>query len=247
MSIIENIIYNSAMKNIVKKIKYFLLAQKEKNLQKKLKRTTKSSFTNKTSKRILGEAADVTFNTETLKKIEEVKTNVSSIVKKTNCNPDELLRYIETTKTPVYRINRADKLLRFLQEEEGLICEQKGIRALYLSIITGRMPRLQTPPMFVLRHGEIEKYYFLHHFYRWYSLKSDLPGFEYEVQQKFKKLFLDDSEDTITKLSMEDIISIKEAITRDNEASDFVLNYTKEIDGSKNVIDKIKNEGSANI
>ena len=60
------------MKNIFKSIKYFLLAQKEKNLQRKLKRTTKSSFTNKSSKRILGEAADVTFNTETLKKIEEV-------------------------------------------------------------------------------------------------------------------------------------------------------------------------------
>ena len=80
------------MKNIFKSIKYFLLAQKEKNLQRKLKRTTKSSFTNKSSKRILGEAADVTFNTETLKKIEEVKANVSAIVKKTNCNPDELLK-----------------------------------------------------------------------------------------------------------------------------------------------------------
>ncbi len=82
MSIIENIIYNSAMKNIVKKSNIFFLHKKKKICKKKLKRTTKSSFTNKTSKRILGEAADVTFNTETLKKIEEVKTNVSSIVKK---------------------------------------------------------------------------------------------------------------------------------------------------------------------
>jgi hypothetical protein len=46
---------------------------------------------------------------------------------------------------------------------------------------------------------------------------------------------------------MEQIISLKEAIARDSEATAFVLEYTKEVDGSKKVLDKIKNEGGANI
>ena len=35
--------------------------------------------------------------------------------------------------------------------------------------------------------------------------------------------------------------------TQDQEATDFVLKYTKSVDGSKNVLDKIKNEGGASV
>jgi hypothetical protein len=101
--------------------------------------------------------------------------------------------------------------------------------------------------MFIMRDGIIDKFYMLHNFYRWYSLKSNLSGFEYKVQKLFKKFLLDNSQNFIKNLTMEDIISLKEAIARDNEASEFVLTYTKQIDGSKKVLNKIKNEGGANI
>lgn len=235
------------MKNLLKNIKYFFLAQKEKNIQNRLKKTTKRSFTNKTSKTIFGTAANVTLNSETQKLIELVKTNVSTIVKRVNCNPEELLNYVKAANTPVYKINNADKLLNLIQEEEGLIYEQEGLTALYLSIITGQGIKFKTPPMFVMRDGEIDKYYLLHHFYRWFSIKSNLPGFEYNIQKKFKQFLIDDSEETIKKFTMEDIIGLKEAIARDQEATDFVLQYTKEIEGSKNVMDKIKTDGSASV
>ena len=101
--------------------------------------------------------------------------------------------------------------------------------------------------MFVMREGVIDKFYMLHNFYRWYSMKAGLPGFEYEVQKLFKKIVLENADYLIKKLSMEKIISLKEAIARDNEASEFVINYTKEVDGSKKVLDKIKNEGGADV
>ncbi len=235
------------MKNIFKEIKYFFLSQQEKNIQNKLKKTTKRSFTNKTSKTIFGTAANVTLNTETQKLIELVKTNVSTIIKKVDCNPEELLNYVKAANTPVYKINNADKLLGFIQEEEGIIYEQEGITALYLSIITGQGIKFKTQPMFILRDGEIDKYYMLHHFYRWYSIKSNLPGFEYSVQKKFKQFIVDNSDEMLKKFTMEDIVALKEAIARDQEATEFVLEYTKQVEGSKNVIDKIKNSGGANI
>ena len=179
--------------------------------------------------------------------IELVKSNVKAIVKKVNCNPEELLNYVKAANTPVYKIKNADKLLAFIHEEEGLIYEQEGFNAFYLSLITSQGIKFRTKPMFVLREGEIDKYYMLHHFYRWFSLKSDLPGFEYQVQKKFKQYLLDNSEQAINKFTMEDIISLKEAIARDQEATEFVLNYTKEVDGSKNVLTKIKNSGGADI
>ncbi len=235
------------MKNIIKKIKYFFLSLQEKNIQNKLKKTTKRSFTNKTSKTIFGTAANVTLNTETQKLVELVKTNVATIIKKVDCNPDELLNYVKAANTPVYKINNADKLLGFIQEEEGIIYEQEGITALYLSIITGQGIKFKTQPMFILRDGEIDKYYMLHHFYRWYSIKSNLPGFEYSVQKKFKQFIVDNSDEMLKKFTMEDIVALKEAIARDQEATEFVLEYTKQVEGSKNVIDKIKNSGGANI
>lgn len=234
------------MSNIFEKIKYYILSQKEKQRKKRLQKYSKNSYTNKTSKRIIGSAADVTLSAETNNIINEVKNNVTSIVKKTNCNPDELLKYIEAAKTPVYKINNADKLLANINEEEGLICEKEGLQALYLSIITGRAISFTTPAMFVLRNGDIDKYYMLHNFYRWYSLKSDLPGFEYKSQKLFK-LYLSNPDIVLKRLSMSDILSVKEAIARDQEASSFVIDYTKQQEGSKNVIDKIKNDGGANI
>lgn len=235
------------MSNIFKEIKYFFLSIKEKNLKEKLKNTTKRSYTNKTGKKIIGKAADLTINGETLKLIEDVKNNVDAIVKKTECNPDELLEYVKVSKTNVYKINNADKFLNLIKEEEGFICEKQGLEALYLSIITGNGFKFKTEPMFILRDGVIDKFYMLHHFYRWYSYKAGLSGFEYEVQKTFKKFLYDDSEKFIKSLSMDMIMSLKEAIARDQEATSFVLNYTKEIEGSKKVIDKIKNDGGANV
>ncbi len=235
------------MINIFKRIKYFFLARKEKDLKNKLKNTTKKSYTNKTSKTVYGQAADLTLNSQTQKTIEEVKNNVAAIVKKTNCNPEELLNYIKAAKTPVCKLNHADKFLKFINEEEGLICAKKGIEALYLSLITGQMPSLSTEPMFVMRDGQIDKFYMLHNFYRWYSLKSDLPGFEPEIQKIFKVFLYANDEALFNSLSMEKIIALKEAIARDQEASDFVLAYTKQIEGSQKVLNKIKDEGGANI
>nr|QGT49614.1 hypothetical protein Melaina855_0010 [uncultured Candidatus Melainabacteria bacterium] len=235
------------MNEILKKIKYFFLSIKEKDLQDKLKKTTKKSFINKTSKKVIGGAADLILNSETLKLVEDVKNNVSAIVKKTNCNPDELLAYIKAAKTPVYKINNADKFLNIIKEEEGLIYEKRGFEALYLGFLTGQGVTFKTSPMFVLRDGVIDKFYMLHNFYRWYSLKSDLPGFEYDTQKKFKTFLFDNSEDLMKGLSLEAIISLQEAIARDQEATAFVLEYTKHTDGSKKVIEKIKNDGGANI
>lgn len=220
---------------------------KEKHLLKQLNKTTKQTFTNKTSKTILSSGGNAVFSVETQKKIDEVKINVSEIVKKTNCNPQELLDYVKATNTPVYKFDNADKLLNLIHEEEGLIYAHNGISALYLSLITGQGLKFETAPMFILRDGILDKYLMLHNFYRWFSLKSDLPGFEPEIQKKFRDFLIDNSEDAMKRFSMEDIISLKEAIARDQEATEFVLEYSKQVDGAKNVLNKMKNEGGAQV
>lgn len=235
------------MSNIFKQIKYFFLSQKEKNLQQKLKDTTKRSYTNKTSKNVIGGAADLIINGETLKLIDDVKNNVYTIAKKTDCNPEEILGYIKAAKTPIYKIDNADKFLNLIKEEEGFICEKRGMEALYLSIVTEQGFNFKTEPMFIMREGIIDKFYLLHHFYRWYSYKAGLPGFEYEAQKYLKKYLFENSDKFIKTLSMEKLMSLKEAIARDQEATTFVIDFMKEKEGSKKVLDKMKNDGGANV
>jgi hypothetical protein len=235
------------MNNFINKIKYFVFAFKEKSLKNKLEHSMKKSYSNKSTKQVFSKAADLTLNSETLKLIEQVKQEVTTIVKKTNAEPNLLLDYVKMGKTKVCYLPYADKFLNIIKEDEGIIYEKQGFEAFYLALITGQGIKFKTQPMFVLRNGVIDKFYMLHNFYRWYSLKSNLAGFDYSVQKLFKRFLFDESQTFVKSLSMAQIISLKEAIARDNEATAFVLEYTKEVDGSKKVLDKIKNEGGANI
>ncbi len=235
------------MSNFIKDIKYFLLSLKEKSLLNKLKNSTKKSYTNNDTKNVMIKGASLTINSKTLQTIAQVKENVTSIVAKTNCEPKALLDYVKAANTPVYFLNNADKLLAVIKDEEGLITEKKGFDALYLSLILGLGLKFKTEPMFVVRNGEIEKCYILHHFYCWYSLKSGLPGFDYESRKRFKQYLVDGSDEFTKRLSMAEILSLQEAIARDQEASAYALEYINQIDGSKNVMDKLKNDGGANI
>lgn len=235
------------MNDFIKNIKYFILSLKEKSLLRKLKDSTRQSYTNNDTKNVMIKGASLTINSKTLQTIAQVKENVTSIIQKTNGEPDALIDYIKAAKTPVYKIKNADKILNFINEEEGLITEKEGFDALILSLSTGQGIKFKTAPMFVMREGIIEKYYMLHHFYCWYSLKSGLPGFDYKSRKIFKQYLVNGSDDFTAKLSMAQILSLQEAIARDQEATAYVLEYTKQIEGSQNVMDKIKNEGSANI
>lgn len=235
------------MKEIFNKIKYLFLSLRERVLLNNLKNTTKTSYTNKNTKNILAKGVSLTINSKTIQTVAQVKENVTALVKTTDCDPNALLNYIKTANTPIIKLNNADKLLNFINEEEGLIYEKRGFEALYLSLISGKGIKFKTEPMFILRDGVIDKYYMLHNFYRWYSLKSDLPGFDYPTQKKFKQ-YLNNTTDEFTKtLSMSEILSLQEAIARDQEATSYVLEFTKQVEGTKNVLDKIQNDGGANI
>lgn len=235
------------MENLSKNMKKFFLNLKEKMLLYKLRNSTKSSYSNKSTKNVIRKGASLTINSKTKQTIADVKENVTSIVNKTNCDPKALLDYVKAANTNIYYVNNADKLLNLIMEEEGFIYEKAGFEAFYLGLITGQGLKIKTEPMFVLRNGEINKYILLHNFYRWYSLKSNLPGFDYPTQKLFKQYRIDNSDEFTKRLSMEEILALQEAIARDQEATTYVLEYSQQIEGSKNVIEKIKTEGNASI
>lgn len=232
--------------NIFKKTLYFLLQMQEKAIKKRLYKHLKASSTNSTSKTIISHGTTITIKAETEKNIELVKKNVSDIVNSCNNNPEKLLAFVESKGTKVYKIENADKLLALIKEEEGFITPLEGLEALYINVITGAGISLKSNPMFIMRNGEIDPYYMDHQFYKWYSLNMGLPGFDF-LSQKLFKIYLNSENTEFSNLNLDELVGLKEAIARDSEATSFAIKLAKTKEGSKNVINKIKNDGGANI
>lgn len=232
--------------NIFQQIIYYFLEKQEKALSKKLSKHLKISSSNKTSKTIVSKDVTVTFNAETEKSKELVKKNVTDIIKSCNNDPAKLLAFVESKGTKVIKIDNADKVLSIIKEEEGLITELEGIEALYINIITNSGFSLKSKPMFIMRNGQIDTYYMVHQFYKWYALNMGLPGFDF-MSQKIFKISLNSNNTVFSNLNLDEMTGLKEAIARDQEATSFALELAKSKEGSKNVIDKIKNDGGANI
>ncbi len=232
--------------NFFQKIIYFFLEQQEKALSKKLRRHLKVSSTNSTSKTVLSKGITMTLTAETEKKKELVKQNVSDIVNGCNNDPAKLLAYIETKGTKVIKLDNADKILNAINEEEGLVTALEGFEALYINIITESGFSFKSKPMFIMRNGDIDPYYMAHQFYKWYSLYAGLPGFDF-ISQKLFKIALNSDPSMLSNLNLDEMTGLKEAIARDSEATSFALELAKSKDGARNVLEKIKNDGGANI
>lgn len=232
------------MKNLGKSIKYSILAVKEMFLRTILSKHLDTSFSNSTTKTMISSTETITFSSETEKNIQLVKQNVSDIMKSCNNNPQKYIEYMEAEGTKVFRRKEAFKVLNKINEEEGLITELKGKKALYLNFALGQGFSTTFKPALVMSIGEIEPYHMLREFYKWYSLKRGLPGFNFTAQENFKKYLKNINDPSIKNLSYKDMLELKEAIARDYEANDFVINAVKEKEGSEKVFKKMNNGGA---
>ena len=231
--------------NILQKIIYFFLEIQEKSLRKKLSKHLKTSSKNSTSKMVVSSSVTMTLNAETEKNKELVRKNVEDIVKNCQNNPEKLLEYVKSKGTKVVKLDNADKILNVIKEEEGLITSLEGLEALYINSVTGSGFSLKSKPMFVMRNGEIEPFYMAHQFYKWYSLEMGLPGYDF-MSQKIFKIYLNSDGAILSNLTLDEMTGLKEAINRDQEATDFALSLAKQKEGSKKVIQKMQ-DGGANI
>ncbi len=213
----------------------------------RLDKHLKRSASNSTSKTVLSGNVTMTLNTKTEKNKELVRKNVEEIVKAAKLDPEKLLAYIKSKGTKICKIDNADKILALIREEECLVCELKGLEALYLNIMTNSGISLKTKPMFVMRNGQIEPFYMVHQFYKWYSLINNLPGYDYNSQKLFKKYLYSSDNQGFENLNLDEMLGLQEAIARDREATEYSLELAREKEGSKKVLDKIKNDGGANI
>lgn len=210
------------------------------------------TYTNSSTKTHINASETLTITSETNKILDTITSEVINIVKTCETDPKKLLDFVQDHGTPVYRIKKADKILKRIKEEEGFISPISGLKAFYLNFFTALLSEkrlkfsFKPEAMFVLKDAEPSIYFILHQFYLWYGYTKGLPGYD-EKSRSLLKAHIDVmSESDVNGMSVEEIIGLKEAIARDREAAEFVIQLAKESSGAKKALEKMQ-QGGANI
>jgi hypothetical protein len=206
----------------------------------------------KTSKRIstLGFGASLCFTSKLDKTKEKLEKDVCLILKKCNNNPKEIIKFIESKGTKVYRINHAEKMFKSISQEIGFIPEAFGIKAFLINFLVSCntnedfKAKFKTNAMFILDKNSCDTFWFIQQFYKWYAMKLNLPGYNAKAQECFNSFMSNCSDAKIKALSVDEILDLKDAIARDIESINFVVELAKATVDSKSASAKITTGGA---
>ena len=229
---------------LFKNIFYSILSIQEAFLRKRLSGTIGIKNTSK-SKTHYFNGCTVTLSSMAEEEKRKLEEELTLLLKTYDFEPEKLLKYIETQGTKVIYLNNAAGILNPIGENEGFVYPASGAKALYISLATTKTPVLKTDEIFILSKGEINKYYFIYHFYNWYAFKHNIAGLDSESQRLLKKYLFENS-DTKT-LQLSEIYKLKDAIKQDKDAIEFVIKLCRSFEGTKRALVKIKKEGSAKL
>ena len=216
--------------NLLQRVLYLILFVKERFLSALLARHTKGSFGNSTSKTVIGEAATLDIIAAAKNNIELVKNEMSELVSKSKFSSDVLIDYAQNNGVKVVFIKDATKILNLLGEEQGFITERKGLDGLVLNLLTGNGISSKSKPVIILEHGNKDFYYLLFTVYKLCGYLRKLPGYDFKAQKLFKTYAKFADKADISKLKMEELNALKQAVARDNEASKFVIEISHQRD-----------------
>ena len=225
-----------------KNIIYFFLSLQEKWLLRNLRNTIGIKY-NSNRKKYYGDGYFLSLDTIAETEKNKIEDLIRLTLKNANYEPENLLDYIKKQGTPIYYINN-NKYLNSIGENEGFIYPQNGAKAIYISLLTDNKFSLKTPEMFILTKGEINKYYFIYHFYNWFCFKQKIKGMDLESQNLLKKYLFNANDEDFKNIQLADIYKLKDAIKQDKYAIEFVFKLCQQYEGAKKALGNLKNNGT---
>ncbi len=241
------------MNKFIQRIINYILRRRRNRLAQTLERMKPHTYIASTTKTHINASETLTINAETQKIIEVMQAQLVNIIKACSLNTDKILEYVQTHGTSVYKIANADKILAHIKEEEGFISPLKGWKAFYLNFWIGLLCdkklnfSFKTKEMFVVKNTEIDIYFILHQFHLWFGFTKGLPGYDDKSRELLKTHIDKMSDADVNSMTMEEIIGLKEAVARDKEAAEFVVRLAKETSGAKKALEKMRQDGGANV
>lgn len=227
------------MKSIFDKLSKWKLETEEKFLSFSLKDSLEPTYQKSFNKKYFGKGCSLDINANAEQKIDAVKTRAYELVNIYNKSTLGLLNYIEENGYKVITNEYAKRILSIIEEKPGFIWEATGLKALLINIITTGVISFKSNPMFILETKNIPLTEFLHDFYLWLAMDSGLPGFEAKTRNIFVKYFIKGEDSLLKHIQINQMLMLKEAVSRDKEAIEFVIDFER---ANKNSIKELVNK-----
>ena len=220
--------------NFLLKIKN--LKEKNQNFQNAQTSKMPKVFKNSKIKTSVNHAASLQINTVSDEDKKNVEKISEKIIKKHFGDIEKTVKILEKRGIRVYRTRFAVKILGNINEKQGFIIPLKGFKAFYLNFMLGLLCdkkfifNKNSKEMFVFSTKGIDNFYLASQVYKFVAFEKKLAGFEYEIQEKFKKIYKRPNAKIFNALTAGEIFALKEAIARDIESVDFATKIHDEIE-----------------
>ena len=199
------------------------------------------SSTNSTSKTVMSGEDMLTLNSETEKNAKIASDTLNKLVHDFNFDTKKIMRFINSKGTPVIMLDNAKQKIQKRGFEIGFVPDTFGFGALALNIMAGTPLQFQSPAMIVLDKKKVGLDVALVSFYKWYTYYMDMPGLDENAQRLLRKA--SNGKLNMKSLKLDDMTALKEALTRDKEATNFALSIVREVEASK----KMKDSGTTKM
>jgi len=176
--------------------------------------------------------SESTVKTEIDKKTQESKEKIEEIVRLYHKQPTKILEYIKNNGTEVICKKNAEKFLKPINEEKGIIFPKKGFEALYLNLIFNKKISFKTNELFITDSYNMDNFTLIYSFYKWFSYKEKISGYEVLTQNRYKLLSKNKlSQTELNNLPYQELCNLKNALAKDKEAAEFAGQFIE--DGKK--------------
>lgn len=225
--------------NLFKKASMFFLRLQEQLITMRL-----SLFLNKNKKHL---KSTVVITAEIEDKKKQLNEELKALLKTYKNNPSLILDYIQNHNTKVYKLPKAKEILKNLNEEVGLLPAYSGLKAFVINLVLFKKLSCKTEAVFIIDEADIDIYYLIQQFHRWYFMYNGFSGFDEKSQKLLKAVNKGNEDSIIAKLKPQEFELLNDAIARDVESISFVEQYARETAGSKKALEKIKSGLGAKI
>ena len=223
------------MHSIFDKINKIKLEAQNKVLSFTLKDSLNPDYQSKFNKKYFRKGCTLDINADAEKQITDVTNRAFELVSRYNKSTLALLDFVSSKGYKVVRIDNAKRLLKIVEETPGFICEARGLKALFINLIAGCGLSFESEPMFILEKETPEISDFLHDFYLWLAMDMGLPGFDYKTHKLFIRYFVKGEDALLKHIQINQMLMLKQAVSRDKEAIEFVIEFVKLNRASKKV------------
>ena len=199
------------------------------------------SSTNSTSKTVMSGEDMLTLNSETEKNAKIASDTLNKLVHNFNFSTKKIMQFISAKGTPIILLDNAKQKIQKHGFEIGFVPDTFGFGALALNIMAGTSLQFQSPAMIVLDKKKVGLDVALVSFYKWYAYYMDMPGLDENAQRLLRKA--SNNKLNMKSLKLDDMTALKEALTRDKEATNFALSIVREVEASK----KMKDSGTTKM